>query len=76
MNSSCSSLGSRGVRRAHNWKNHIYIEKIFSRTSKPISIKLGVNRPWMKRNKNVYKKGQALVQGEIITEMQKWGGVI
>jgi hypothetical protein len=27
---------------------YVYIEKIFSRTSRPISIKLGTNHPWVK----------------------------
>jgi hypothetical protein len=36
----------------------VYIEKIFSRTSRPISIKLGTNYPCVKG----------------ILKIQKWGG--
>jgi hypothetical protein len=52
------------------------MEKIFFRTSWPISIKLGTNHRWVKRIKFVQKKGQLLFQGEIITEMHKWSGII
>jgi hypothetical protein len=39
---------SLGVRRCHSTKGKPYIEKIyFSRTSWPISIKLGVYHPWV-----------------------------
>jgi ATP-dependent DNA ligase len=65
---------SSGVGKDHSSENHIHIEKIFSRTSRPISIKIGANLPWVKRLKIDQKKGQVLFQGEIITEMQKLGG--
>jgi hypothetical protein len=35
-------------------ENHIY-KKFFSRTSRPISIKLGRNHPWVKRIRNCSK---------------------
>jgi hypothetical protein len=41
-----------GVGRGHNRENHIYIEKIFSRISRPISIKLGTYHRWVKRIQN------------------------
>jgi hypothetical protein len=50
----------------------LVLKKIFSRTSRPISIKLGINRPWVKGTLNC-SKGQVLFKGEIITEMQKMG---
>jgi hypothetical protein len=33
------------------------LKKIFSRTSRPILIKLGVNHPWVKGTLNCSKKG-------------------
>jgi hypothetical protein len=42
---------SLGVGRGHNRENYkyVYIEKIFStRTSRAITIKLGINHPWVK----------------------------
>jgi hypothetical protein len=48
---------SLGVGRGHNRKNHLYIEKIFSRTSWPISLKLGENHFWVKRIKNILNEG-------------------
>jgi hypothetical protein len=69
-------LWSSEIRRGHNREKHndIHIEKkISSRICRPISMKLGTNLPWVKRIK---KKSQVLSQGEIITEMQKYGGTI
>jgi hypothetical protein len=54
----------------------LYRKKVFSRTSTPISIKLGANHPWVKRIFNCTDKGQVLFIGEIITKMQKFGEVI
>jgi hypothetical protein len=34
----------------------------FSRTSKPFSIKLGINRPWVKRILNYSNKGPGPLQ--------------
>jgi hypothetical protein len=48
----------------------------FSRTSRPISIKLGTNHPWVKGILIVQIKGQVFFRGEIIIEMQKFGKVI
>jgi hypothetical protein len=46
------------VLRGHNRENHVHIEKIFfSRTSRPISIKLGTNLPCVKRITNCSKEG-------------------
>jgi hypothetical protein len=43
----------------------IFLKKIFfSRTSRPNSIKLATNYPWVKGI-----KGQVLFKGEIITKM-------
>jgi hypothetical protein len=51
------------------------LKKIFfSRTSIPISIKHGINHPWVQGILNCSNKGPG--KGEIITKMQKWGGVI
>jgi hypothetical protein len=51
--------------------SHIFIlRKIFSsRTSKPISIKLGTNHPWVKGILNCSNKGSILFKGDIITKM-------
>jgi hypothetical protein len=38
------------------------LKKIFSRTSRPISIKLGINHPWVKRILNCSYKGPGPVQ--------------
>jgi hypothetical protein len=54
----------------------IFSKIIFSRTSRPNSIILNTNHPWVKRIKFVQIKGHVLFKGEIITKMKKWGGVI
>jgi hypothetical protein len=42
--------GSGGATRGKTIFSYVYIEKIFfSRTSMPISMKLGINYPWVKR---------------------------
>jgi hypothetical protein len=41
-------------------------KKIFSRTSGPISIKLGTNHPWVKGILNCSNKGPGLLQKTII----------
>jgi hypothetical protein len=46
---------------------YVYIEKIFSRTSKTITIKLGINHPWVQGILNCSNKGPGPLQGEIIT---------
>jgi hypothetical protein len=50
-----------GVGRSHNKENHIHIvyieKKVFSRTSKPIPIKLGTNHPLVMRIKNCTNRG-------------------
>jgi hypothetical protein len=43
--------------------------KIFSRTSRPKSIKLGTNYPLVKRNQVCSNKGSGPLQRGIITEM-------
>jgi hypothetical protein len=50
-------------------------KKIFSRTSRPISIKLGINHP-CRGNSNFSNKGPSLLQRGANHKMQKWGGVI
>jgi hypothetical protein len=52
------------------------LKKIFSRTSRPISIKLGLNHAWLKGILIVQIKGQVLFKGEIITKIQRLVGVI
>jgi hypothetical protein len=59
----------------------VYIEKkiLFSRTSEPISIKLGTNYPWVKEISKLLKlRAKSFCKGprEVITKMQKWDGVI
>jgi hypothetical protein len=50
------------------------LKKIFfSTTSRPISIKLGTNHPYVKGIQNCTNQGQVLFKGEIITKMQKMG---
>jgi hypothetical protein len=49
------------------------LNKIFSRTICPISIKLATNHPWVKGIQVVQRKGQVLFKGEIITKMKKIG---
>jgi hypothetical protein len=46
-------------REGPQWrKPYLYVlKKIFSRTSRPISIKFGTNHPWVKKIKNCSKKG-------------------
>jgi hypothetical protein len=68
---------SPGVGRGHNRENHIYsvyIKKIFfSRTSRPISIKLGINDPWVKGILNCSNKGPGLLQRGDIHKNAKMG---
>jgi hypothetical protein len=52
------------------------LKKIFSRTSRPISIKLGINYPWVKGVLNCSNKGPGPLQRGDNLKMQKWGGVI
>jgi hypothetical protein len=52
---------------------HVFIlGKIFSRTSRPISAKLGTNHPWVKEIQIVKIKGDVLLKREVITKMQKF----
>jgi hypothetical protein len=44
-------------------------KEIFSRTSRPISIKLGINHTWVKGIPNCLKKGQGPLQRGEITKM-------
>jgi hypothetical protein len=54
---------SPGVGRGHNRENHIYWKKkIFSRTSRPISIKLGTNHPWVRGILNCSNQGPGPLQ--------------
>jgi hypothetical protein len=57
---------------------YVYIEKknFFSRTSSPISFKLGINHPWVKGIINCSNKGLGPLQRGDNLKMQKWGGVI
>jgi hypothetical protein len=70
--------GSDGATIGKTIFTYVYIETkfVFSRTSMPISIKLSTNHPWVKGILNCSIKGQVFFKGEIITKMQKWGGVI
>jgi hypothetical protein len=45
---------------------YVYIEKknFFPRTSKPISIKLGTNHPWVKGILNCSNKGPCPLRGD------------
>jgi hypothetical protein len=45
----------------------------FPRTSRPISIKLGINHPWVKGILNCSNKGPSPLQREIITRNTKMG---
>jgi hypothetical protein len=50
--------GSGGATIGKTIFTYVYIEKIFfSRTSRPISIKLGRNHPWVKGILNCANKG-------------------
>ena len=72
----CSNEGFRPFPKGdHNeiLKIHWQILKIFfSRTTEPISTKLGINHLWVKSLKFVQMKGPALFQGEIISKLQKY----
>ena len=76
----CSYHGPRGWGGATIGKTifaYFYIEKkIFSRTSRPIQIKLGINHPWVKGILNCSNKGPGPLQRGDNHKMQKWGGVI
>jgi hypothetical protein len=55
---------------------YFYWKKIFSKTNRPISIKLDANYPCMKAIQVCLDKGTDPHKGEIITKMQILGGVI
>jgi hypothetical protein len=62
VNSELFTSWSPGVGWGHNRENHIYmncvyIKKKFSRTSRPISINVGTNHPWVKGILNCWNKG-------------------
>jgi hypothetical protein len=66
VDSSLLKSWSLGVEGDHNRENHIYMclywkKKIF-RTSRPISIKLGTNDPWVKGIQNCTNKGSSPFQ--------------
>jgi hypothetical protein len=63
-----SARGDNHKRVKIHWK---FFKIFFSRTSRPISIKLGINHPWVQEFYIVQIKGQVLFKGEIITKMQK-----
>jgi hypothetical protein len=68
-----------GVGWAHNRDiaicTCVYIEKpFFSRTSGPISIKLGINHPWLKKIKFLQINDQVLSLGDSYkNEKLVWG---
>jgi hypothetical protein len=52
----------------------VYIEKKnFSRTSRPVSVKLGINHPWVKGILNCSNKGPSLPQRGDIYKNTKMG---
>jgi hypothetical protein len=54
----------------------VYIEKkIFSRTSSPISVKLGMIYPWLRKIKNCSNTGSGPFQGGDNHRYAKMGGV-
>jgi hypothetical protein len=60
-----SNHGPQGSRRDTVGKTiltYVYIEKIFSRTSRLISIKLSINHPWVKGILNCSNKGPGPLQ--------------
>jgi hypothetical protein len=68
VDSSFYKSWSSGVGRGHSRENHIYmfvLKKIFSRTSRPISMKLGTNHPWVKRIKNCWKERPGSFPGKV-----------
>jgi hypothetical protein len=74
---------SLGVGRGHIRENCIYIKFIlkkvfFSRTSRPypISIKLGINHPWVKGTLNCSNKGPDPLQRGDYHRNAKLGWVI
>jgi hypothetical protein len=56
------SWGSGGATIGKTIFTYVYIEKIFSRTSRPITIKLGINDPWVKGTLNCSNKGPGPLQ--------------
>jgi hypothetical protein len=69
------------VHRGHNRENHTYIvfilkREIFSRTRRPMLIKLSTNHPLVKGILNYANKGPIPLQREIITKIQKKGVAI
>jgi hypothetical protein len=82
VDSSFFKSWSPGVKRSHNRENHIhllnvYIEEknIFFRASRPISIKLGTNHPWVKGILNCSNRGPGPLQrGDNHKNVKIWRG--
>jgi hypothetical protein len=68
--------GSEGATVRKTIFTSVYIEKeIFSRTSRPISVKLGTNHPWAKGILNCSNKGPGLLQrGDNNKNAKIWRG--
>ena len=67
----CTNEGPRPFPRGDYFeivKTHWWKLKIFSRTTEPISTKLGTKHPWVKGIQVYSNEGPALFQGEIITK--------
>jgi hypothetical protein len=63
------------LHRLYSWENTVYWKKIFSRTSRRISIKLGINHPWVKEILNCLNKGPGPLQrgDKYKTAKMEWG---
>jgi hypothetical protein len=76
----CSNEGDCPSPRGDNHKrvkiHNFFLQIFFSRTSWPISIKLGINHPWVKGILNCSHKGPGPLQRGYNIKMQKEGGVI
>jgi hypothetical protein len=57
-------------------KKPLIFLKIFSRTSKPNSIKFGTNNPWVKGIQVCSNKGPGPLQRGDNYKMSKWGWII
>jgi hypothetical protein len=80
VDSSLFTSWYRGVGSIHNRGKpylHVFtLNKKSNKTSRPISIKVGTNNPWLKEILNCWNKGPGPLKRGDNKKMQKLGGFI
>jgi hypothetical protein len=68
--------GQVGPQQGKSYLHVFTLKKIFSKTSRSISINICKTHPWVKGILNCSNKGPGSLQRGDKTKIQKWGGVI